>query len=114
MKLRDLVESVYVPPRKLTHYALDLTSDRGRDKAIVFASALGYHRDNYELLEAEIYRVALDAEVKIIREDMYGRHLQMDVEIVGAEGQREVVRFGWVIPPSSKQARLSTSYVRGT
>lgn len=113
MKLRDLADSVYVPRRKLTHYALDFTSIVGRHKAIVFRSALGYTLENYQLLEAEIYRVSLDANASVIKVDQRGQHVRTDVEIAGVADQRALVRLGWLIPSSSREARLTTLLVKG-
>jgi hypothetical protein len=41
-------------PRKFTDYALSPEAPRGRDKAAVFRSALGFERDQWELLRDRI------------------------------------------------------------
>ena len=54
MKLRDVVNRIYIDPRKLTEYALNPAHPRGGHKARVFRSALGYNIQNYESLKLQI------------------------------------------------------------
>jgi len=48
MKLGDIVDRIYIDPRKFTEYALNPSHPRGGHKARVFRSALGYDKQNYE------------------------------------------------------------------
>jgi len=112
MKLRELASQVVVDPRKLTEYALNPENERGCHKARVFKAALGYTQDNYESLLEQIETQVLEAEAVVQRTDEYGRHVRVEVEIVGVADQRAVVRTGWLIAPDSDEARLITLYVR--
>jgi hypothetical protein len=94
MKLGDIVISVVIDTRKLTEYALNPDNPVGGDKALMFQLHLGFTRENYEILLQQIQTKALL------------------LEITGIEGQQEIVRTGWVVPPDSNIARLTTLYVR--
>jgi hypothetical protein len=112
MKLRELIDEVIIDPRKLTDYALDLENPKGKDKAVMFARHLGYTKDNYQSLIDQIYDRVLDAEAIPQNEDRFGLRYQINLEIQGIEAhQLEIVRTGWLIPPNSKQARLTTLYI---
>jgi hypothetical protein len=112
MKLRELVNEVIIDPRKLTDYALDPENPKGKDKAVMFQRHLGYTKDNYQLLLNQLYDRSLDAEAIPKNEDQFGVRYQVDLEIQGVEAQQiEIVRTGWLIPPNSDQARLTTLYI---
>lgn len=112
MKLGDIVTSVVVDTRKLTEYALNPDNPVGRDKALMFQLHLGFTRDNYESLLQQIQTKALLSEAILQRTDQHGKHYRVDMEITGIEGQREIVRTGWVVALDSNAARLTTLYVR--
>lgn len=112
MKLRELVDDIVIDPRQLTDYALDPENPKGKDKALMFQKHLGYTKENYQLLIDQINQRVLDAEVIPQNEDRYGVRYQIDLEITGIEAQQvEIVRTGWLIPPDSRQARLTTLYI---
>lgn len=112
MKLRELVDEIFIDPRKLTAYALDSENPKGKNKAFMFQKHLGYTKDNYKPLLDQIYNQALNAEAIPQNTDQYGTRYQIDLEIQGIElEQIEIVRTGWLIPPNSKQARLATIYI---
>lgn len=54
MNLADIVNRVVVDPRKLTDYALDPEAPWGHHKAMVFKALLGFTRENYADLLAQI------------------------------------------------------------
>lgn len=112
MKLRDVVSQIEIDPRKMTNYALNPDSPKGADKAIVFRSALGFTVENYTLLMEQITTLALDAEASVRELDEYGQRYRVDLEIIGVEGQCEIVRTGWIVAEGSDTAKLTTLYVR--
>ncbi len=112
MKLRELVDEIIIDPRKLTNYALDPDNPKGKDKAVMFERHLGYTKDNYQPLLDQINDLVLDAEALPQNQDQFGMRYRVDLEIQGIEVQQiEVVRTGWLIPPNSNQARLTTLYI---
>lgn len=112
MKLREVASSVVVDPRKLTEYALNLDNPVGENKALVFERRLGYTKDNYEELLEQIQSGTLEGQAILKLADQHGRRYQVDLEVGGVEGQRAIVRTGWIVEPGSAVARLVTLYVR--
>jgi hypothetical protein len=112
MKLRELVDETIIDPRKLTDYALDPENPKGKDKAVMFEKYLGYTKDNYQSLLDQINDLVLDAAAIPQNQDQFGTRYRVDLEIKGIEMQQvEIVRTGWLIPPNSRQARLTTLYI---
>ncbi len=68
MKLPN-AEQAFVDSRKLTEYCLDPAHPRGRHKARVFASALGFTRDRAEDLQAALLLAARTADARIVERD---------------------------------------------
>jgi len=112
MKLGDIVSRIVIDKRKLTDYALNTDNPVGADKAVMFQRDLGFTLDNYQLLLEQISTQALDAEAILGRADQHGQRYTVDLDITGTQGQREIVRTGWIVEPDSDEARLVTLYVR--
>lgn len=112
MKLGDVASRVVIDPRKLTKYALNPEHPLGSHKAYIFERTLGFTLDNYEVLLEQIKRAALSAEAHLKRTDAHGSHYTIDLKVTGLEGQSATVRTGWLVPPNSNEARLTTLYVR--
>lgn len=112
MKLGDIVSRIIIDPRKLTEYALNPDNPVGADKAVMFQRHLGFTRVNYETLLEQISTQALNTEAILGRTDEHGQRYRVELEIVGTERQREIVRTGWIVEPDSDAARLVTLYVR--
>jgi len=111
LKLSDLVNQLVIDPRKLTEYALDPTSTRGRDKAIVFEQVLGYTKENYAELLRQLEEKCPDAEASVHRAIDQGILYRVDVLIHGKTDKQAMVRTGWIIRPGTNVARLTTVYV---
>jgi hypothetical protein len=112
VKLADVVQRVRVDSRKLTDYALNPESPWGRHKARVFQQALGYTRQNYAALLAQIEQQALEGQATFHSQDEFGQRYTVDLAVLGVEGQQAVVRTGWFVPRGEDQAHLVTLYVR--
>ncbi|MGL4502022.1 MAG: DUF6883 domain-containing protein [Planktothrix sp.] len=113
MKLGKIISQIQINPRKLTEYALNPNNPKGADKAIMFERHLGFTKDNYELLLEQIFTKVLETEATFQFRDEHGDRYQVDLEIIGTqEGQKEIVRTGWVVQPDLNTARLITLYVR--
>jgi hypothetical protein len=112
MKLRDIADRVTLDQRKLTDYALNPHNERGQHKARVFEQVLGLTLENYTALLRLLESQALNGPAEIIREDRFGRHVRVDIEVTGLTGQVAVIRTGWLIPPDSREALLVTLFVR--
>lgn len=111
MKLADFVDMVVIDPRKLTSYALNPNSPRGRNKAILFEKVLGFNRENYTELLQQIKNKALYADASFHSEDVFGKRYTVDLMIEGTEGQQAKVRTGWLVPVENDKAYLVTIYL---
>lgn len=86
MKLADIVNRLAIDARKLTDYALDPDSPWGHYKAMVFKESLGFTRENYADLLAQIEEKALEGEAILRGEDEFGQRYTVDLLIRGTEG----------------------------
>ncbi len=112
MKLKNLVNGIFIPPTKIPKYALNTNHPIGVDKAYMFQRYLGYTQDNYGFLEQQIREKALTANAIERQPNRYGRIFQVDLEILGNyEGQKEKVRTGWIVKPLNSLAQLTTLYI---
>lgn len=112
MKLGGVVSRLVIDPRKLTDYALNPDNPVGADKALIFRSRLGYTKDNYKTLLQQIQAQALIAKALPTQADEHGQRYQVDLEVIGIEGQMAIVRTGWIVEPGADFARLVTLYER--
>lgn len=112
MKLGDIVSRLVIDPRKLRDYALNPDNPIGGDKAVMFQRHLGFTKDNYEPLLEQILAQALEAEASLGQTDEHGQRYRVDLEIIGTEGEQEIVRTNWIVEPGSDAARLVTLFVR--
>jgi hypothetical protein len=111
MKLGDVVSRITIDRRKLINYALNPDNPVGGHKALIFQRRLGYDINNYEPLLEQIQTLALNGEAIATKLDEHGQRYQVDLEVVGVEGQRATVRTGWIVK-TENCARLITLYVR--
>ena len=81
MRLKDVVRGIYIDPRKLTDYALNPESLKGRHKAAMFHQHLGFTRKNYQLLLEQIQAQAMEADAILGFLDEYGQRYQVDLVI---------------------------------
>lgn len=114
MKLADIVDHLTIDPHKLTDYALDPDSPWGHHKAKVFKESLGFTRENYANLLAQIEEKALEGEATFHSKDEFGRRYTVDLLIRGAGGQEAIVRTGWLVAHGARDAHLITLYVKKT
>lgn len=102
-----------IDPRKFTHYSLSPNSCRGRHKAIVYKSALGYDLTNYESLISQISDAIHGGEARMfeISNTQYGLRYSFYVSVTGPNGQTKDVVVVYQIDPGEGLPRLLTNYV---
>lgn len=96
---------------KLTQYALDKTSAKGRDKAIAFESALGFTADDADEIMAQVYRWMGKNDPIEIGEDEWGTRYTTNMVMTGKNGKTARVVVGWIREPGSDIMRLTTIHV---
>lgn len=96
--------------RKLRDYCLNPDSPKGRNKARVFASALGLIRRDADLLRRALLAAAREQEAVPGEADDYGQRYTLDFPLETATGRRQV-RSGWMVRHGEDFPRLTTCYV---
>ncbi len=104
-------ERLTIPEEKLTKYALNMDSERGRDKAIAFEKALGYNLNNYEDLISAVRGAVPNYEPESRGRNQYGDLYQTIVKIQGPSGKKANVLIGWIYKRSENEVRMTTIHV---
>jgi hypothetical protein len=99
-----------IDPRKFTEYCLNPNSPRGRHKALVFKSALGYDLSNYHGLIEQIREGIISTQAEFVEQMPHGEIWRVDIPIRGPAGTA-TVRTGWIYRKGKDVARLTTAYV---
>lgn len=82
---------------KLTKYALDPTSDKGKEKARVFKAALSYEKSNYKDLMQQVYDNLGKFKAVEKGEDQYGTKFEVNMMIHGPNGKTKNVLTAWKV-----------------
>ncbi len=96
--------------RKIRDYVLNPNDPRGRHKAKVFHSALGFSQSDSDVLIFEILELIKDADAIIGEHDIYGQRYTVDCRIKTESGEA-TVRTGWIVKRGELIPRLTTCYV---
>jgi len=105
---------------KLIDYSLNPTHPIGKNKALVFQSALGYTQQNADDLVAKIRSEMLSHSNTLIEfaDNGYGKQFSKILNITGPNGQTKPVNTAWIYDngkninfPVSNSPRLVTAYV---
>ncbi len=83
----------------------------GRNKAVVFESALGFNQRNGYLLIGKIKQALKKYPAIEAGTDQYGRRYNVDMEISGPNGMTAWVRTAWILPVEGNVPRLITLFV---
>jgi RHS repeat-associated protein len=96
---------------KLVGYALNPAHPKGKDKAVVFQSALGYNQTNAADLAAQLQAGLRNNPAVHTGTDQFGQRFRVDIPVTGPGGTA-VVRTGWIVEPGGAGPRLTTAFVR--
>lgn len=103
-------ERAIVDMAKLRDYCLNTEHKRGRNKARVFAAALGLTADDAGQLQAALVAAAQNYEATPTEETAYGQLYVLDFLISGPAGQA-MVRSSWIVRHGEDFPRLTSCYV---
>lgn len=104
-------ENAIIPSDKLEKYALDPAHPVGRNKAIVFKSALGFDQSNWQaLLQAIIDELPYN-EATLGRDDEFGQLYTVVIPITGPNGNTADVVTGWIFKRGTDYPSLTTAYI---
>ncbi|WP_339816799.1 phage minor capsid protein [Paenibacillus sp. FSL R7-0216] len=99
-----------IPDAKLTQYALDPNHPKGKDKARVFQSALGYNQSNYKDLIKNVDRNLGSAPAYFRGSTPYGDKYEVILPLQGPNGKTANVLTAWMMKDG--KARLTSIYVK--
>ena len=105
-------QQAVIPENKLLRYSLDPTHRRGRHKAIVFKSALGFDQSNWHLLKQIILDEIPYHEATPGKQDIYGRRFRTMFPIEGPNGNTADVVVTWIIKEGTDYPSLDSTWVR--
>jgi hypothetical protein len=98
-----------VEERKVRDYLLSGSHPVGRFKARLFA-ALGFHPENWSMLQSELQKVAAQGEAQLIQESLFGRKYLVLGAVTGPRGRSADVATIWIIRSGDDTPRLVTVY----
>lgn len=104
-------DRAFVDPEKLTRYALNPAHRTGRNKARVFAAALGITAANHEVLADALLAAAEEAEASLERTDSHGAHYAVEFVLENG-GKRALVRSLWTVRVGEDFPRLVSAFVK--
>ena len=110
MKLPN-AERAVVEVEKLRDYALNPDHDRGKHKARVFRSALGFTQADAERLRQMVLAAAHTEEASLGKPLPHGQMYTVDFDTQGLSGT-VTIRTGWIVASDTDFPRLVTCYVR--
>jgi hypothetical protein len=89
-------ERAVVDIRKLRDYCLNPTHDEGKQKARLFAAAVGMTANDAEHLRNVLLQTVKIHEAQLGRRDEYGQRYLVDF-MLEWRGKRAMIRSGWII-----------------
>ena len=104
-------QQAFIATEKLKDYCLNPFHPVGKDKAIVFKSALELTTQDADFLKEAILKALPKSEAISEREDQYGKRYTVDIKIRNLD-KEATIRTGWIIKKSESFPRLTTCYVK--
>lgn len=93
---------------KIQRYALNSNHPKGKEKARVFNSVLGYHYENWQLLSDQIYDKLQTSNISRQESTKYGERFIIPMRITGLRNKSMVVNTVWQIDKGTVIPRLIT------
>jgi len=103
-------ERAVVKIEKLRDYCLNPSHPRGKHKAQVFGSALGYTPDDAETLQEALLDAATNFGAELAERDEYGQRYTLDFPLRGRAGTARI-RSSWIVRTGEDFPRLTSCYV---
>jgi hypothetical protein len=106
-----LYDKAVITDDKIFKYLLDPDSTGGRNKAIVFQSALGYNKENGRQLINDIIENIPKYKAISESDNGYGPRYAVIMKLKGPNGKEQNVLTAWIMRNDENHPRLSTAYV---
>jgi hypothetical protein len=104
-------DAAIVDRQKLTHYCLNPQHPRGKHKARVFATVLGYTAENADELRTALLTAAAAADAQLSASDRFGDRYVLEFEIRGPRGAG-IVKSMWIVRRGERTPRLTSCFVK--
>ncbi len=104
-------EAAIVDREKLTGYCLNPEHPRGKHKARVFATALGFTVENADDLRAALLTAAATVDALPAASDRFGDRYVLEFEINGPRGAG-MLRSMWIVRRGERTPRLTSCFVK--
>ena len=116
MNLIPGYDRAFIEENKLVEYALNPENERGKHKAKVIQSALGFDLSNWEQLQKAILDALSHHEAVFISETSFGIKYKVTMTITGPNEQRASLLTIWQFDrrldgSTRKRPRLITLYI---
>lgn len=100
-------ERAFVDIAKLRDYSLNSEHEKGKHKARVLRSALGFTTDDAERLRGIILDAAHTNEARQVPPNAYGERFIVEFQMLGQRGQ-VTVRTSWIVLDGEDFPRLTS------
>lgn len=105
-------EKADIPEEKLVGYALNKEHPTGKNKAIVFESALGYNVDNWKDLHDNVTANLPKFDATQKAADKFGQRYEVLLNLNGPNGKSADVTTAWIIRTGEDYPRLTSIYIK--
>lgn len=105
-------QAAIVDRQKLVDYCLNPEHPRGKHKARVFATVVGFTAENADQLRALLLAAAATDDAEPAPSDQYGDRYVLDSDMTGPNGATAVVRSLWIIRRGETAPRLTSCFVK--
>jgi len=103
-------ERAFIDERKLVEYCLNPGHPRGRHKARVFLSTLGFAESSAPIIRTALFDAILANDAVVSEIDEYGQRFTVDFPMAGPSGNA-MVRSIWIIRTGEDFPRLVSCYI---
>jgi hypothetical protein len=108
MKLPGM-ERAFIDPAKIKDYLLSAEHPIGRFKADIFRG-MGYSRDNWQLLAADLLTLAQNGEAEPQEATEYGQKYTVDGFLQGPRPRVMATRTAWIVRSGEEFPRFITAF----
>ena len=108
MKLPNADQAV-VPEAKITRYLLDLTSPKGKSKAVFFR-AFGFTIGQWQIMADALRQHAAVHQVTLIEADEHGTRYVIDGALTTPDGRNPQVRAVWIVREGETEPGFVSAY----
>ncbi|HKG21243.1 MAG TPA: hypothetical protein VKC34_05035 [Blastocatellia bacterium] len=105
-------ERAEIPREKIEEYVLNPSHTVGKNKAIVFESALGLNQAHWAMLSRAILDELAYHEALLGRNDAHGQRYNVTLPVTGPNGKTAQVLTAWIIKSGRDYPSFVTAMVQ--